>query len=268
MRKHVIGGIVAGALLALGSLSAQAQDAIKFGVADEPYPPFASKDASGKWVGFEMDLMDAVCAEMKAKCELVPVAWEGIIPALQAKKIDVIWASMLITEKRKEIIDFSDKYYDTPHMFIGPKSVKVDACPETGICKDWMKGKAIGVQISTAHANYSKKAFGDVAEVRTYDKQDNVNADLVAGRVDIVLADAVAMDYFLKSDEGKDFEKKGFAPNDPLYGAGVGAGVRKEDTTLKGNLNAAIKAVRTNGTYKQINDKYFNFDAYGTTPGS
>jgi ABC-type amino acid transport substrate-binding protein len=87
--------------------------------------------------------------------------------------------------------------------------VKVDTCPETGICKDWMKGKVIGVQISTAHANYAKKAFGDVAEVRTYDKQDNVNADLVAGRVDIVLADAVAMDYFLKTDEGKDFEKKG-----------------------------------------------------------
>ena len=123
--------------LRLASLSAQAQeqDAIKFGVADEPYPPFASKDASGKWVGFEMDLVDAVCAEMKAKCELVPVAWEGIIPALQAKKIDVIWASMLITEKRKQIIDFSDKYYDTPHMFIGPKSVKVDTCPETGICR-------------------------------------------------------------------------------------------------------------------------------------
>ena len=90
-----------------------------------------------------------------------------------------------------------------------------------------------------------------------------MNADLVAGRVDIVLADAVAMDYFLKTDEGKDFEKKGFAPNDPLYGAGVGAGVRKEDATLKEKLNAAIKTVRTNGTHKQINDKYFNFDAYG-----
>ena len=90
----------------------------------------------------------------------------------------------------------------TSSMFIGPKSVKVDTCPETGICKDWMKGKVIGVQISTAHANYAKKAFGDVAEVRTYDKQDNVNADLVAGRVDIVLADAVAMPftfYFLAS---------------------------------------------------------------------
>src|SRR6185295_15437915 len=144
MRKHVIRGIVAGALLALASLSAQAQDAIKFGVADEPYPPFASKDASGKWVGFEMDLMDALCAQMKAKCELVPVAWEGIIPALQEKKIDVIFSSMSITPKRKEVIDFSDKYYQTPAMFIGAKATKIDLCPETGICKDWMKGKVIG----------------------------------------------------------------------------------------------------------------------------
>ena len=68
---------MAGAVLALAGLSAQAQDVVKFGVADESYPPFASPDASGKWVGFEMDLMDAVCAEMKAKCELVPVAWEA-----------------------------------------------------------------------------------------------------------------------------------------------------------------------------------------------
>ena len=95
-----------------------------------------------------------------------------------------------------------------------------------------------------------------------------MNADLSPAAVDIVLADAVNLAEFLKTDEGKDFEKKGFAPNDPLYGAGVGAGVRKEDATLKENLNAAIKAVRTNGTYKQINDKYFNFDAYGTTPAS
>jgi polar amino acid transport system substrate-binding protein len=268
MKKQLFASLLAGALLAIVGVAAHAQDTLKFGVADEPYPPFASKDASGKWVGFEVDLADAICAEMKAKCEIVPVAWEGIIPALQAKKIDVIFASMLITEKRKQIIDFSDKYYDTPHMFIGPKSVKVDECPETGICKDWMKGKVIGVQISTAHANYAKKAFGDVAEVRTYDKQDNVNADLVAGRVDIVLADAVAMDFFLKTDEGKDFEKKGFAPNDPLYGAGVGAGIRKEDTALKEKLNAAIKTVRSNGVYKKINDQYFNFDAYGANPAS
>src|SRR5215470_13725946 len=263
MKKHIIGSLLAGAVLVFASVAAHAQDTIKFGVADEPYPPFASKDASGKWVGFEIDLMDAVCEHMKAKCEIVPVAWDGIIPALQAKKFDMIWASMSITDKRKEVIDFSDKYYNTPAMFIGPKAVKVDLCPETGICKDWMKGKVIGVQVSTIHADYAKKAFGDVAEIKTYDKQDNANADLAAGRVDIALADSVALLDFLKSDQGKDFEKKALAPNDPIFGEGVGAGIRKDDTALKEKINAAIKAVRDDGTYTKLNAKYFDFDVYG-----
>jgi polar amino acid transport system substrate-binding protein len=263
MKKRIFGSLVVGAMLAVASVTAQAQDPIKFGVADEPYPPFASKDASGKWVGFEVDLMDAVCAEMKAKCELVPIAWDGIIPALQEKKIDVIWASMSITEERKQVIDFSDKYYNTPAMFIGPKAEQVATCPETGICKDWMKGKVIGVQVSTIHANYAQKAFGDVAEIKTYDKQDNANADLVAGRIDIALADSVALLDFLKSDGGKDFEKKALAPDDPIFGEGVGAGLRKGDDKLKAAINAAIKGVRDNGAFKKINDKYFDFDVYG-----
>jgi polar amino acid transport system substrate-binding protein len=267
MKKRILVSLAVGAMLGLTSLTAQAQDVIKFANADEPYPPFSSKDASGKWVGFEIDLMDAVCAEMKAKCELVPIAWDGIIPALQEKKIDVIWASMSITDERKQVIDFSDKYYNTPTAFIGPKSEKVDTCPETGVCKDWMKGKIIGVQVSTVHANYVQKTFGDVAEVKTYDKQDNANADLVAGRVDLVMADAIALDDFLKSDAGKDFEQKALAPDDPIFGPGVGGGVRKEDTKLRDAISAAIKAIRENGTYKKINDKYFDFDVYGSPSG-
>ncbi|HUL09563.1 MAG TPA: transporter substrate-binding domain-containing protein [Candidatus Acidoferrum sp.] len=263
MKKQFFASLLAGAVLAFAGVAAHAQDTLKFGVADEPYPPFSSKDASGKWVGFEVDLMDALCTQMKAKCELVPVAWEGIIPALQEKKIDVIFSSMSITEKRKQVIDFSDKYYQTPGMFIGAKATKVDLCPETGICKDWMKGKVIGVQVSTTHAAYAQKAFGDVAEIKTYDKQDNANADLVAGRLDIALADSVALLDFLNSDQGKDLEKKALAPADPIFGEGVGAGVRKEDTALRQKINAAIKAVRDDGTYKKLNDKYFNFDVYG-----
>ena len=108
--------------MALAALPPAPTTTIRFGIAAEPYPPFTSKDASGKWVGFEVDLMDAVCAELKAKCEIVEVAWDGIIPALQANKFDVIWSSMSITDKRKETIDFTDKYYQTPAVIIGPKS--------------------------------------------------------------------------------------------------------------------------------------------------
>src|SRR5579871_4836528 len=152
-------------------------DQIRFGVAVEPYPPFSSKDASGKWVGFEVDLMDAVCAQMHAKCEIVEVAWDGIIPALQANKFDVIWSSMSITAKRKETIDFTDKYYQTPAVIIGPKSVSFNIDNKN---PDSLKGKIVGVQTSTIHAQYVQKYFGSAATIKVYDTQDNVNADLVA----------------------------------------------------------------------------------------
>jgi polar amino acid transport system substrate-binding protein len=106
-----------------------------------------------------------------------------------------------------------------------------------------------------------------VAEIKTYDKQDNANADLVAGRVDIALADSVALLDFLKSDGGKDFEQKALAPDDPIFGEGVGAGIRKGDDKLKAAINAGIKGVRNNGTYKKLNDKYFDFDVYGSPSG-
>ena len=90
-------------------------------MAAEPYPPFTSPDASGKWVGWEVEIIDAVCAEAKFECEITPVAWDGIIPALTTKKIDLIMSSMSITEERKKTIDFTDKYYNTPTAIIGAK---------------------------------------------------------------------------------------------------------------------------------------------------
>src|SRR4030095_5751776 len=100
--KKLIGGLVAGAVLAFTAMAAQAQDVVKIGVAAEPYPPFSAQNTEGDWVGFEMDRYKAVCEDQKLKCELVEVAWDGIIPALQEKKIDVIWSSMSITDERNQ----------------------------------------------------------------------------------------------------------------------------------------------------------------------
>src|SRR4051812_29324482 len=113
--------LMATAALAMLGFGAQAKADIKFGVAAEPYPPFTSKDASGKWVGWEIDLMDAVCKQMNEKCELVEVAWDGIIPSLTSKQIDVIWSSMSITAERKKTINFTNMYYNTPTVIIGTK---------------------------------------------------------------------------------------------------------------------------------------------------
>jgi polar amino acid transport system substrate-binding protein len=238
--------------LMFGVTSAAMAD-IKFGVAAEPYAPYSSKDASGKWVGWEIDLMNALCAQMNEKCQLVEVAWDGIIPALTSKQIDVIFSSMSITNERKKTIDFSDMYYNTPSNLIGPKDGDKDISPEH------LKGKMIGVQVSTTHEKYVQKHFVPAgAEIKTYSTQDEANNDLAAGRVDYVQADSTALDAFLKSDQGKQCcELKGTVPEDTeVLGVGVGAGVRKEDTALKDKINAAIAALAKDKKFSEITKNY------------
>ena len=243
--------LAAAMVVGLGAGAASA-DKIKFGVANEPYPPFSSADASGKWVGWEMDLMDMVCAEAKLECELVPTAWDGIIPALNAKQIDVIWSSMSITAERKQSIDFTNMYYNSGAVLISGKTGDMDITP------DHLAGKTVGVQVSTIHEKYVQKYFAGKSTVKTYQTQDEANNDLAAGRVDYVMADALALDAFLQSDAGKGCcELKGLVPEDKdVLGEGVGGGVRKDDTALKDQLNAAISSLAKAGKLKELNAKY------------
>jgi polar amino acid transport system substrate-binding protein len=244
--------LMTAAAASLFGLTAQAQADVKFGVAAEPYPPFESKDASGTWVGWEMDLMQAVCAEMKEKCELVEVAWDGIIPALTSKQIDVIWSSMSITAEREKTIDFTNMYYNTPTVIIGAKD------GDKNIAPDHLAGKTIGVQVSTVHQNYVEKYFAAKSTVKTYQTQDEANQDLAAGRLDYIQADAMALDAFLKTEQGTACcELKGEVPDDPeILGVGVGGGVRKEDTALKEKLNNALSGLAKAGEFDKITAKY------------
>ncbi|EEE44237.1 ABC-type amino acid transport/signal transduction system, periplasmic component/domain protein [Roseibium alexandrii DFL-11] len=257
--KHMIKASFVATAVSVAAISgAQAQD-VKVGVAAEPYPPFTSPDASGNWVGWEVEFMEAVCAEAKLNCVITPVAWDGIIPALTSGKIDMIVGSMSITEERLKTIDFSDKYYNTPTSIIGAKGDDFEATPEG------LSGKILGVQVSTIHAAYADKYFAPAADdIKQYQTQDEANQDLAAGRVDAVQADAIALDAFLKSDAGACCEYKGNVADDTaILGAGVGVGLRKGEDELKEKINAAIAAIRTNGTYEEFSKKYFDFDIYG-----
>lgn len=258
MRNMLIRTVAAAAFAVAGAFAATAEP-VKVGFSPEPYPPFFSPDASGNWTGWEVEIINAICAEAKLECALTPIPWDGLIPALTSKKIDAIMNSMSITEERKKSIDFSDKYYNTPTAVIGPKDQTFDATPAG------LKGKIIGVQVSTTHAAYVKKHFADAAEIKEYQTQDEANQDLAAGRIDATQADSIALDAFLKSDQGKACcDLKGMVAEDlEILGPGVGAGLRKEDAELKGKINAAIKAIRDNGTYETITKKYFDFDIYG-----
>jgi polar amino acid transport system substrate-binding protein len=199
---------------------------IRFAVDSTPFPPFATRDSAGKWAGFEVDLMDAVCAEMKAKCVVAPTPWDALIAKLQAGDIDVIWASMTVTEERRRVIDFTDIYYNTPMIILAAKSSIIDpARPET------LKGKRI--------------------------------AALTRARADAILIDRSLTDRFLKSPRGAVYAVKWTAPWNLAATAGVAAGLRKSDADLKARLNTALKAVRQSGRFKQIQDRYFDYEISG-----
>jgi lysine-arginine-ornithine-binding protein len=252
--------LVAAALAALVAGPAAAKEWTTVRIATEgAYAPFNYKDSSGKLVGFEVDLAEALCKAADVKCQIVAQDWDGIIPGLLAKKYDAIMASMSITPERQKSIAFSDKYYKTPARFVAKKGSGVE------ISKQGLKGKTVGVQRATIHANYIKDNYGGVAQVKEYDTQENANLDLAAGRLDAILADSIVMLYgFLKTPEGKNFEYVGPELTDPKwFGDGVGVGTRKEDKDLVQRFNRAIQKVRADGTYKKINDKYFPFDVYG-----
>lgn len=260
MKKFAVIVSVIAATLGIAKSSHAADDIIRFGVAAEPYAPFSVKDSSGKWQGWEIDLMDAVCIELKAKCEIVDVAWDGIIPALLAKKFDVIWSSMSITDERKKIIDFTDKYYYSPNVLVGAKA---DSRTFDVTKPDSFKGTTVAAQSSSLQATYMQEKFSGIAELKLYPTLEDEIADMQAGRVDLMAAAGIQILDFLNKPEGEPYEIKVTLPHEKMFGYGDGGGLRKEDTALKDRLNAAIKAVRASGEYDAITKRYFKIDIYG-----
>ncbi len=259
MKKTIIASLVAAAALALVAGTAAADmKKVKIGT-EGAYPPFNSIDPEGKLVGFDIDIANALCAAANFECEFVIQDWDGIIPALQAKKFDAIIASMSITDKRKEVVDFTDKYYNTPTHFIAAKGSGI-----TEFTAESLDGKRIGLQGATIFEDFVRATFPK-SEVVTYGTQDEANADLVSGRVDLVMADKIALDDgFLKTDAGACCEFVGADYTDEKwFGPGAGIAIRKGEGDLVDAFNAAIKKIREDGTYKKINDKYFAFDVYG-----
>ncbi len=262
--KRFVTTLAAAAVLAVavGIAPTSAQDKLRIGV-EGAYPPFSWKEADGTLMGFDIDIAMALCDKMGRECELVEQDWDGIIPALLAKKYDAIVASMSITEERKKRVDFSQKYYNTPNNFVAAKGSGIEVSAEG------LAGKAVGVQRGTVHQCFMEKMYPD-ADLKLYGTQEEVFLDLAAGRIDAQISDSIqAEEGFLNTDAGKDFEFVGGDQFDlECHGEGAGIAVRKGDDELREAFNAAIKAIRDDGTYKQINDQYFKFDLYGEEPGA
>ena len=257
MKKLTFLGVLAALALAAGTAAADMKK-VTLGT-EGAYPPFNWIDENGDLQGFDVEIGNALCAAAHLDCTWAVQDWDGIIPGLLAKKYDAIVASMSITEERKKKVDFTGKYYTTPAKFVRMKGSGIE------ITDEGLNGLAVGVQRATIHENFLRDNYGDIVDIKAYATQDEANLDFVAGRVDLLLADSMALQGgFLDTPDGEGAEFVGPDFTDPRwFGDGAGIAVRKGEGELLDALNAAIAAIRADGTYAAINDKYFDFDVYG-----
>ena len=277
----VIGLAIAASALAVSGAAAQAKKWETVKIATEgAYAPWNLTGPGGKLEGFEIDLANDLCNRMKVKCEIVAQDWDGIIPALQAKKYDAIMAGMSITDERKKVIEFTRSYANSPNGLLVAKSSPLAKMPGTGqalnlstqtadaekaieATKAMLKGKTVGVQGSTIHSAFADKYLKGTAEIREYKTTEAHDLDLAAGRIDAVLADATALIGTIAKPEFKDYVIVGPSITGGMLGAGVGVGLRKDDADLKKMFDDAIAAAIADGTTKKLSDKWFKID---TTP--
>ena len=256
------------------TISANA-DKIRIGT-EGAYPPWNSKDASGKLIGFEVELAWTLCRYIGQQCEMVEQDWDGMIPGLIIKKFDVIMAGMSITDERLKTINFSQGYADEVASLAVMKGSSLEGMdtpaginlskPNSAAKKALktitaaLAGKTVCVQTATIHQNFLDSGDVGKVNVRTYKTQDEVNLDLTSGRCDAALAAAVAFSNYAEKS-GKPVVLVGPTFSGGAFGNGVGVGIRKDDTELLKAFNSAINKARKNGDIIRIATKWFGFDA-------
>ncbi len=212
---------------------------------ESSYKPLSYTDADGKLIGFEIDLINALCDEMKAKCDISSQEWDGLIPGLQAKKFDAIIAGMSITPERLQKVDFTEPYLSNGLILVAKKGDEVSVA-------DDFTGVPVGAQRATIAAQYIEETHPK-AKLNLYDTQENAYLDLTSGRIRALFSDKVTAAYWLTSDEGQAFEQKGeeFNTDDTM-----GIAVRKGDE-LAAKFNTALQALKESGKYDEISAPYF-----------
>lgn len=256
MKKNTL--LIIAALVAASGSAHAADTVLRFGV-DPSFPPFESKAPNGELVGFDIDLGNAICAQAKVKCEWVETAYDGIIPALNAKKFDAVLSAMSMTPKRKTQVNFSDMLYHVPSILIAKKDSGLQPTADS------LKGKTVGVAQGTTQEAYAQGEWQKKGvNIVSYQNQDFVNQDLASGRIDVTLTNAaVAETGFLKTPEGVGYAFAGEPLNDARYlGEGTAIGLRKDDQAHLTLINTALAEIHKNGTYSTLEKKYFTFEVY------
>ncbi|MGN6488254.1 MAG: transporter substrate-binding domain-containing protein [Devosia sp.] len=236
--------IVAAAALAMFATAASAQTTRL--ATEGAYAPYNFIDESGKPAGFEIDLGNELCKRAGLDCTWQTNEWDSIIPNLIAGNYDAIMAGMSITDERKQSIDFTQNYLPPdPSYYLVRSGTTLDF--------DAISGLSIGVQSATIQAGFVGETFGSNNTVKAYQTADQALADLNAGNLDVILADASYVNDVVAGSGGA-LEKVG---PDVMLGNGIGVGLRKADDELEGKLNAAIDQMKQDGSLDDLIVKWF-----------
>ena len=218
-------------------------------VAMEPtFPPFDTTDENGELDGFDVDLMNAIAEDQGFEIEWTQLGFDGLIPALESKQIDIIASGMWASPERAKIVDFSTTYYDSGLVL----AVKVDNNTITG-ADSLTSNMKVAAQIGTSSADLVQQweKDGKIAEAKIYDKVNEAVMDLQNGTVDALLNDKPVTTEYMSKQPGK-IKIVGDILNEESYGFAV----NKENTELLEKINTGLQNVIDNGTYDQLLAKW------------
>ncbi len=210
---------------------------------DTSFAPFEFSDEQGGYVGFDVDLVTAIAKKIGLEAEVVPTAWDGIIPNLVADRYDIIMSAMTITEERRQQISFTDGYIDT--------NLAITTLVENPITDEaGLAGKIVGVQVDTT-GQFAVEEVEGVKEIKKYENSIAAIQDLFVGRVDAVVNDSPVNAYYTR--DKPEFGNTGKIGTDDQYGYGI----KQENTALREAMNAALAELKADGTYDLIYAKWF-----------
>lgn len=233
-------------LIGLVSTNVAAQQEIKFAM-EATYAPFEYMDENNQIQGFDVDLANALCKQMQAKCSFHNQAFDSLIPALKFKRYDAAISAMDITEARLEQVSFTDTYYDNSAAFVSIAGKVAD--------QSALKGKRVGVQNGSTHQSYLLEQMAGVTAV-PYASYQDAFIDMKNGRIDSVFGDTAVVAEWFKKENNLAYVGE-YVTNTQYFGNGFGIAVNKDNQKLVADLNAALKAVKTNGEYQTIFNQYF-----------
>ena len=221
---------------------------------DATFPPFESVDGTGKLVGYDVELAQAVCDAAKLDCKIINAAWDGMIPGLISNKYDALISQLTVTQARRKILAFSDVYDHPVFRFVAHKGANLTISPEG------LKGKVIAVQTGTPMDAYVTKNYTQ-STIKRYDSGSAPYLELSSGRADVHMSYQAQITHsFLKGDSGKDFELVGplFTGKDaPEFGECVAIAINQKNATLLKQINEGLGEVRDSGKLDALNRKYF-----------